>query len=273
MNRLTKIITLSLALLFSLTIAYAESGVVISTTTKELKSGKISTTKLFLISDKIMVQNTGGGNFTILFDATSEVFTYIDNNKKEYYELDNASLVQLKQQLKMVVQMMKQFATQMPESEKKKLDRFLNPDTGQLMEYSLVKDNEKIGKWKTSKYEGKNESKKYLELNIASFGALGIDKEKFEILSVFTQYIKSNLKDVLVFLPVGGSFSQLDMNENSPVMTKGLPIKTISFRDDGTLENENLVNKIEETDIDSGLFTVPAGYVAQEINIQQQMGR
>jgi len=272
MNRLVKCFAISTLIVFFSPMVNAENGVIISTTSKDLNSGAIANTKLYLMPTKVMVKNTGSDNSTLLFDASTEVFTYIDHNKKEYYEFDKPTLQQLKQQLKMMVQMMKQFASQMPESEKKKFDRLLNPDKGEAIQYNLLGGTEKVGKWKTAKYAGISNDEKVLEMNIATFSEIGIAKEKFNVMTVMMNYFKTNLKEVMALLPTGGSFSQLSIDENSPVMTKGLPVKTTTFQE-GKTKNENVVNKIEEVDIKATLFEIPAGYTARQINLQQQLGR
>jgi hypothetical protein len=263
--------TLILLSFFVLFVAKAEDGVMIVSKTKTLNSGKVSKSEIFLTKNKLRLNNSGSDNSSVMFDANTEVFTFIDNNRKEYYEFDKPTLMALKQQIKMMAKMMQQFSAQMPADQKKKFDRILNPDGQPIIAYSATGKSSKVGKWKTTGYEGKSENVKVMELNIASYNTLKIQESNFNVMKVMMDYFKENLQEVITLLPSGGSFSQLSFDDDSPIMKDGIPVKTVSYKE-GKAENENVIESIVKKDVDAGMFKVPTGYKRQEINIQS-MGR
>lgn len=270
MIALKKLSLIGLMLCLTLTV-WAEDGVFILSKTKTLANGKVATSEIYLTADKMLVKNSGADNSSIIFNSTTEVFTFIDNKKKEYYQFDKATLQQLQEQIKMMAKMMKQFAANMPADQQEKFDKILNPQTGDLLSYKTNGKNDKVGAWKTVGYDGMNGDKKVLQMNIASFDGLGLQASDFAVMKTMMSYFKENLQEVVALLPTGGSMAQLNFDESSPVLKDGIPVKTISY-DNGTAENENIVESIQKKSIDAAQFKVPAGYKEQEINMQS-MGR
>lgn len=264
-----KILLIGITLLSSFSLL-AGDGIFILSKTKTLANGSVSTSEIYLTSSKMLVKNSGADNSSIIFDAKTEVFTFIDNKKKEYYQFDKPTLLQLKEQIRMMAKMMQQFAAQMPADQKQRFDKILNPG-GDMMTYRKNGKDDKIGSWRTTGYDGLNEDNKLLQMNIASYQALGVGQDKFTVMKQMMDYFKQNLQEVVALLPTGGSFSQLSFDENSPIMKDGIPVKTISYKD-GKAANENIVESLKEQAISDSQFQVPAGYKQQQINMQA-MGR
>mgnify|MGYP000300423462 CR=1 FL=1 len=270
MNLSRKLWLLGLSLFITLSLR-AGDGVYIVSKTKTLDNGNVSTSEIYLTETKMLVKNSGADNNSIIFDASSEIFTFIDNKKKEYYQFDKPTLLQLKEQIKMMAKMMQQFAANMPEDQKKRFDKILNPG-GDMLSYRANGNNSKIGSWSTTGYDGLSDNKKMLQMNIASYQTLGVDQSKFDVMKKMMDYFKQNLQEVVAMLPTGGSFSQLSFDEDSPILKDGIPVKTISYKD-GQAENENIVESLTEKSISDDQFKVPAGYKQQQINMQAGMGR
>lgn len=250
---------------------WAEDGIFILSKTKTLESGSVATSEIYLTDSKMLVKNSGAENSSIIFDSNTEVFTYIDNKKKEYYQFDKPTLLQLKEQIRMMAKMMQQFAANMPAEQKAKFDQILNPSNGDMMTYKTNGKNDKIGSWKTVGYDGLNEGSKVLQMNIASYSALGVNESQFGVMKQMMNYFKENLQEVVALLPTGGSFSQLNFDENSPILKDGIPVKTIAYKE-GEAVNENIVESLAKKSIAADQFKVPAGYRQQQINMQS-MGR
>ncbi|UXX79619.1 DUF4412 domain-containing protein [Reichenbachiella carrageenanivorans] len=270
MIALKKLSLIGLMLCLTLTV-WAEDGIFILSKTKTLDNGKVATSEIYLTADKMLVKNSGADNSSIIFNSTTEVFTFVDNNKKEYYQFDKATLQQLQEQIKMMAKMMKQFAANIPAEQKEKFDKILNPQTGDLLSYKANGKNDKIGTWKTVGYDGMNGEQKALQMNIASFDGLGVKSDDFAVMKKMMSYFKENLQEVVALLPTGGSMAQLNFDDSSPVLKDGIPVKTISY-EGGSPENENLVEVLEKKSIAADQFKVPAGYKEKEINMQS-MGR
>lgn len=258
-------------LLFVSFTVMAEDGIFILSKTKTLESGSVATSEIYLTANKMLVKNSGSENSSIIFDGNTEIFTYIDDKKKEYYQFDKPTLMQLKEQIRMMAKMMQQFAANMPADQKAKFDQILNPQSGDMMSYKTNGKNDKVNGWKTVGYDGLKESDKMLQMNIASFSTLGVSENQFAVMKQMMNYFKENLQEVVALLPSGGSFSQLNFDENSPILKEGIPVKTIAYKE-GEATNENVVESLSKKSISADQFKIPAGYKQQQINMQS-MGR
>ncbi|MFY0650975.1 MAG: hypothetical protein JXQ96_03030 [Cyclobacteriaceae bacterium] len=247
----------------------AADGIKIISTTKNLSNKAAFNTNIYITATQVALENKGGGqNNTFIFNSASEEFTYVDHAKKEYYHFDKATMQQLKQQIKMLMMMMKSFAANMPEDQKKKLDKIINNDQTE-MEFASTGKSSKVGKWGTSIYEGKTKGEKATDMYIATFKAIGYSQEKFEVMQKLIQYFKSNLSEIAAFLPTGGSFSQISFDETSPVFKDGVPVKTISY-ENNQAKNENIVQSIKSESFSNAIFQAPTGYVRKQINMQMK---
>lgn len=249
--------------------AVAADGVKIISKTKDVASGSVSNTIIYMTENSVAIENTGGkDNSSFIFNASKEEFTYVDHAKKEYYYFDKAAMQQLKQQIQMMVMMMKQFAASMTEEQQKKLGKFMNNDASP-MEFKALGSSTKIGKWNAQKYEGSSEGVKATEMYIASFKTIGIAQEKFQVMDKLMTYFKTNLSEIATFLPTGGSFSQIGFDDSSPVFKEGIPVKTVSFKN-ASADNENVVESINQESFSDSLFKAPSGYSQKQINMQMK---
>ena len=251
---------------------HAKEGVKIVSNTKDLKSNTISSTNVFISDTKVVIENKGKDNSSIIFDASAEIFTYVDNSKKEYYQFDKATLVQLKEQVKMFATMMKQFASQMPEDQKKKLDKIMNPSSGGPVTYSKSPTSEKVKSWTTTRYEGKQGADKVMSVYIASFESVGVAKDKFSAMNKMMDFAKENLQEISGLLPASGGLSGMSFDDESPILNEGLPVKTLAY-DKGVAKNENTVEEVVLSDIPEAKFSIPSGYTRKTVDIQNQLGK
>lgn len=257
-------------ILFSSVQLFADEAIVIESESTS-GSGAKTTTKIYISNDNLLIKNVGKDNSTFLYNSSKEIFTFIDNNKKEYYEFDQATLSKLKEQLSMFLMMMKQFSSQMPPEQKKKLEPFLNPDSQPKIQYTKT-GNEKIGAWETEKYSGTADNEEVLNINIASYDAIGFPRSSFLVLESMTNFAIQNLKELLPLLPYEGSTSMMGLDENSPVIKDGLPIKTSSYKNE-ELTNQNIVTAINKVSISTSQFNIPSGYQKKTINLQKQFAK
>lgn len=249
--------------------ASATGGVKITSMTKNLISGKVSNTNIYLTSSKVLIENKGGkDNNSFYFDSDKEEFGYIDYVKKEYYLYDKPAMNQLKQQIKMMVMIiMNQFANQMPEMQKKKLDKLLNPNSGSNTQFKLTRKKSKIGKWTTTQYEGMTDGKKITDMYIASFSSINFTKNDFQAIEKMITYFKENLSEIIVLFPSGESFVQVGFDDSSPIFKEGIPIKTVSYKN-GKPTDENIVKTVLKQNIDESIFNIPSDYTKKQISME-----
>ena len=252
--------------------AQASEGVMIKSTTKDLQTSKTTETTIYITASKVVMKNDGNDDNSVIFDAATEVFTYVDNSRREYYQFDKATLIQLKEQIKMFAQMMKQFSSQMPAAQRKKIDDLINPKAPAIIEYKNVGSGEKIKSWNTIKYEGYQSGSKIMVLNLATFETLGMEASNFQVLKKMLLYAKENLQDLASLLPTGGALSQFSFNKESPILKEGLPVKSLTYRG-AVMSSENIVNSVVLVSISDSEFEVPKGYVRKTIDIQNHLGK
>lgn len=250
--------------------ATAADGVIVKSKNKDLENNKETDATVYISSNKAIILTSGDSGSRILFDATTEVFTYVDDKKKEYYQFDKATITQLKQQIQMFAQMMKQFASQMPAEQRKKLDPLLNPGSTSAVTYRKVSDG-KIKSWNTTTYEANQDGKVVAEVNIANYQTLGVDAGKFGVMKKMLSFAKDNLKEVAALLPAGASLSQFSVDQDSPILRDGLPVKTIAFQN-GVAKNENIVESVVLASIADSQFSIPSGYARKTVDVQN-LGR
>ena len=262
-----KKLILVLSVAFLSTAAMAADGIKIISKTKNLANGAVSSTDIFMTDSNIVLNNKGNGdNSSFIFDATKQEFMYVDHSKREYYHFDRAAMAKLKQQIQMLMMMMKQFAANMPPEQKKKLDKILNKNESNV-DFKYSGSQTKIGKWSAKKYVSTADGQKASDLYIASFSTLGYSKSQFQVMDKLIAYFKTNLSEIAAFLPSGGSFSQIGLDDSSPVFKEGVPVKTVSYTN-GKAANENLVESISKTSINSDMFGAPSGYTKKELKME-----
>ncbi|MCV9389246.1 hypothetical protein [Reichenbachiella ulvae] len=267
-----KFLHIVLIILIQSATVFADTGIVIVSKSTDLSNQKVTTSKMYLNDTHLSIQNSGADNSSLIFDASKQIFTFIDHSKREYYQFDEPTLQQLKDQLRMMVQMMKQFSSQMPKEQQEKLDQLLSPKNNALVEYKN-NGNTKVSSWNTTLYTGISANKKVIETNIASYQELGILESKFHVLNSLMTFFKENLEEVASLLPTPQSLQAIKIDENSPILEKGLPVKTITFNEKGVASSNSLVQSISESEINPSLFRIPSGYSRKTINLQQQFQR
>jgi len=272
MKFINKLVLSLLMISATFSISIAKEGVAILSKTKDLKSNTVTNSSVYVSDTKVAIDNAGKMGSTIIFDANKELFTYVDNGKKEYYQFDKATLVQLKAQVKMFAQMMKQFANQMPEDQRKKLDKILNPSAGGTMSYTKAQGTEKVKSWTTDRYEGKKAEEKVMSIYIASYQSVGVDEVKFNAMKKMLSFAEENLQEISSLLPASGGLSGLSFDSNGPIMNKGIPVKMLTYENSAAI-NENTVESVKLMDLPDSKFNIPPGYTRKTIDIQNQLGK
>lgn len=262
---------ISLALLVSP--AMADPGLVVKSETQELKKNETTRTTLFMDQNSIKVVD---GNQEVIFDSGKESFTIIDHNKKEAIIITKAEMETLKQQLKMMMDMMEQQLKNLPpeqqEMVKKNMNGYMPSDGDKLnYEYRLIKSGVVVQQWKSSQYEGLINGEKKGELFIAEYGELGYSKSDFVALEKMAEFMHDMLADFGDKIDFGGSGSGFFGfgGKDNPVFTKGIPVKMIEFSKEGVQERIITIKDIGRQDLDAATFTVPGDY--RKSTLQEQM--
>ncbi|MGL1887985.1 MAG: hypothetical protein OCD76_15830 [Reichenbachiella sp.] len=258
------------AFLFVLINVKASDGVIIKSQTVSA-SGKTTNTTLQVTSTKLFIQNSGSDNSSLIYDDSNKTFTFIDNSKKEYYEFDKASLMELKDQLKLIVAMMKQFSSQMTPAQQKKLAPFLDPDSQPTLEYKKIGTG-KFKNWNTTIFSGLSNNQEVINMNIAAFSSTNLQESDFKALTSLTEFMMDNLKEIVPFLPYNNSGAISGLDTNSPALKEGIPVQTTTY-ENGKFKSKNEVQSISNSNINETAFVVPKGYTKKSLNLQSQLSK
>ncbi len=254
-------------LTFSL-ISFASDGIKLVASSKEVKSGNVSLSTLYINSTSLVVKtNMKGTEATLLFDANKELLTYIDHSSKQYSVIDKATMKELGKQLEQMVVMIKAFYQNMPEETKKKFKPLIEGNAVNV-DYKKI-GSEKIASWSTTKYEALSSGEKVLVTNIASFSSLNIQKNNISALPKLLDLISTHLSGLAAIVPSGSIFTQWS-GESNPMFNEGIPVKTITYTGN-TAAEETTITSIENSSFKLSDFQIPSGYQQQKIDLNKSL--
>ncbi len=250
----------------------AEPGLVLKSETQELNKNETKSTTLFIDRNSTKVVD---GNEEVIFDSANESFTIIDNQKKQATIITKAEMEALKQQLKVMMDMMQQQLQNLPPEQQEMVEKNMKgymPSEGTQLnyEYRLIKSGVVVGDWKSSQYEGLINGEKKGELFIAEYSELGYSKTDFVALEKMAGFMRDMLADFGDKIDFGSSGSGFFGfgGEDNPIFSKGIPVKMVEF-DGGKQQRIITVLEITKQDLDATTFAIPSDY--RQSSLQEQM--
>lgn len=262
---------LLLALCLSIA-AQAGTGLKLVAVSKDMSKGQSAPQSTLYINATQMVMKTKqGGDFTLLFDAVKEEITIIDHGKKQYSLLGKAELTELSSTLKQMSGFIKAFYKNMPPETQKKFAPLVNGKDPNIAFES--KGATKVNAWKTESYSVTSGSQKLLfDVDIADFSKFGVKQADVAAVKKLTEMLERYLPGIESFIPGASVFANLN-SDNNPMFTKGVPVRTVSYNDQGRPESEFLVQTAERSEFDLSQFEIPAGYKQTKIALENPMAK
>jgi len=265
------IITLLLAVLWSFT-SVAQKGVVATSEKKSFKDDKVSKSKMYFTANKMMMKD---GSNTVIFDAEKETFTNIDHQKKEYMVITKEDLEktlgQLDKATMMMEEKMKNLSPAQQEMMRKNMPGFVSqPKEEPKVEFVKVKSGITVKNWTVDKYEHLVDGEKVNNYFIANYAQLDVTKNDFVVMEKMAKFFQKYMSN-FSSMNAQSSFqsSTLGLGEDSPVFNKGIPIKTVSFKN-GERQEQNLIQTLEKKNIDPSKFEPPSNYKMTSLTEQIQ---
>lgn len=250
------VLTTLLLLLVAINIAY--SGVKLEF--KNYKVGDESNSEIntaIFTPDKLKIENRSKNDIvTIIYNALKEKIIIIMENDKSYMVMDKEMLENIGKQMKGVMAQMKQQLANLPESQRKQLEKMMGAQMGGVdVKYNLVNTGlkKKINTWNTVKYNLKADEDLMSEIWAAPYTSVGISESDMNVMKSFTNFMNDMIKSV----------PQTQKDPFSAVYDefKGLPIKTVNKTSNSVSE---LVS-VKDYNPSESDFIVPAGYSEKKI--------
>jgi len=250
----------------------AEPGIVVTSKTHEVKTSKTSNSTLYMNQTYIKMVD---GSQAVIFDTDKESITVLDHDKKEAMIISKQEMISLKQQLKVMMEMMEQQLKNLPPEQQEMVKKNMSgmmPTEGKELnyEYRLVNSEVSVKNWSSTQYEGLVNGEKRGEIFLADYDEVGFQKSDFAALEKMASFMREILADFSDRIDFGGSGSSFFGfgGEDNPIFTKGLPVKMIEYSGDD-VERVVTIEDISRQDLDNSTFEVPGGY--RQTTLQEQM--
>lgn len=250
-------------LLFT-TAANAQVEAIVMNSTTLDKQAKSTTSKTYIHEQKVLIESTGQHSSTMLFDAEEETFYIIDHKKKEYTQMTRQDIESLSAMLGEQMKMLEQQLAALPEAQREAVRKQMNIPFEQQQEVKYQKETSgsTVKGWKTDKFVGMADGQKKSEIYLATYEALGQDKEDFEALEKFLSMMQEFARGMAQHLPNAGLAF---LGEQMPDFQGGIPVKTILYNEQGEAISTSTINSIEEEEAEESLFSIPEDYKQKEI--------
>ncbi|MEL6558511.1 MAG: hypothetical protein AAFQ94_10020 [Bacteroidota bacterium] len=263
-----KNILIAICLLISSTVL-AGPGLKLVTQSQTSASGNKAESIIYINDSQMVMETKQGGDFTMMYDAAKEEIVIVDHRKKQYSSLGKKELSELSETLNSMKGLIKAFYANMPPETQKKFAPLINGKDPNIT--FSAKGSAKVNSWNTTKYQvsGSN-SKALFDMNIADFNSMGINQADVAAIRKLSVMLNKYLPGIEAFIPGASIFSDLN-NERNPMFTKGIPVKTIAYDENGSVADQFWVTKAEKSNFTLADFKVPAGYTKTDIKLDNPM--
>ncbi|MGB3466342.1 MAG: hypothetical protein WBA74_13775 [Cyclobacteriaceae bacterium] len=251
------------------TLVFAGPGLKLTAENRTGSSDEAALSTIYINDNQMVMKTEQNGDFTMMFDATKEEIIIVDHKKRQYSKMGKTELTELSNQLEQMKGIIKTFYKNMPAETQKKFAPLVNGKDQNITFNS--KGTDKVNGWNTTKYEvAGGDNKTLYDLNIAEFSTLGIEKSDVAAIRKLSLMLEKYLSGIESFIPGASIFSNLN-NDNNPMFTKGIPVKTVSYEANGSVGDQFVVTKAEKSDFDLDDFTIPSKYKEVKINLENPM--
>ena len=238
---------------------YAADGVVISMKTTTGTSAATNQIQLDATHMRAEMAGRGGGQSTVVFDGAKQALYLIDDSKKTYSEITKDDLDRVAAQMQQMQSMM----ANVPAEQRAQMEAMMRGRGGRGMSAmgAPVKPTykktgtDKVGKWTCDKYEGYEGDKKTSEVCTVAPTALGLTAGDFEVTKQFAKFFSGVMPQMSDRV-----FSIGSLEDRGFV---GVPIRSISYGADGTVQNTSELTDISHQNIPDATFAPPSGYAKQ----------
>jgi hypothetical protein len=233
------------------------AGVYIKTVDIHGDEQKENSSELFIGPDRIRVQLDKTEEYSvIIFRHDKQVMWMINEQKKTYTEMTKEDVENLKKQMDNAQAMMAEQLKNVPEEQRKMMEEMMKNQMQQMQSANKMKieykpaGQEKIDKWKCTKYEGYTNDTKNSDIWAASWKEIGYSANDFQGLKYMGEFF-----EVLS--------EQADEFYNFETFN-GIPVQIYEY-DNGKVSTKTNIKEISTRNFDASLFNLPAGLTKKKL--------
>lgn len=251
------------------------AGVVYEIETKGSSGAPETSTVSVEGNNLIMDMNQSGSDQPgkIIFRGESEELLMVDDRKKSYMVIDEATIKKLSEALGGVSSQLQEALKNVPESQRAMMEKMLKDKMPQYKMPEMPKiEVKKTGKkanhggYPCVRYDVIQDGKKIQEMWVTPWNKVKGGKE---VASCFTKMGAFYEKLLSAFQFPGGQGMAEQIKKNMFAQMgdlKGFPVMTRDFSDSGSVEKETLLKSANVRKLDPADFKPPAGYKRQQIS-------
>ena len=263
--------------LLTLAQSHLSAGVVFTLSTKDLKNPEGSgLAQMYVDGKNLKMDFTGAtaGSGGMIFRGADKTMLMIDNKRKQYVEMDEATITKLSNQMNQAMAQMNEALKNVPPAQRAMMENMMKERMGALMPKAeekipttLVKGtkNKTIAGYETQHFIQKRGNQITNEFWIADWEALKEGKDvmgAFEDMSAFLNKMMDTISQ--------GPFNFMDsmMEDNMFQQVEelgGFPVSSINY-ENGTPSRESTLESTEAKDLAKSTFAAPKGYKKQRID-------
>lgn len=238
----------------------ARAGVVITMQT-EVSGDASHTDTIYLEPDRL--RQNAGSNAELIYRGDLKKVWMLHDADHTYREMDPEAMQAMRTQMEAAMAQMRERMQSMPEEQRKRMESLMGGDkaAAKPVSYEKAGPPKKIGQWTCTPYSVQGGPVEKEELCVARMSDVGLkrgDLKAFEDLSGFMQQM----------MPTGPGAGPRPASLDIEGMSKAVgydavPIQMSQLGDDGKVEHQTTVTKVERQTIAANLFEVPADYTKQ----------
>ena len=220
-------------------------------------TGAPQTNQVQIDATRMRAESTGptGGKQIVMFDATKQVLTMVDPDRKTYTEITKAEMEALGGQMASAMAQMQEQMKNMPPEQRAQIDAMMKgrgigaPGTAPKTVYKKT-GTDTVGKWTCVKYEGYTGAEKTSEVCTVDPKALGFAASDFEVSKQMAAFFKKIIPGMADQMFTIGSAEEQGFS--------GVPVRqtiTVAGRQVTTEMTE-----VSRQAFPASVFQVPAGY-------------
>ncbi len=224
---------------------------------QDTRDGKTNTNEIRMDKTHIRAEfhaSTGGSAFT--FDAGTKVARVISIEKKTYFELDQAQMLQIRQQMAKMEEQMKN----LPPQQREMMEQMMRgrggiPGMGAPARPDFRQSgSDKVGQWSCTKYEGFRGSEKVSEVCTVDPGTFGLTPADFTAATQLAEFMKSMMPQLADQSFVYGT--QADQGFS------GVPVRRTSY-ENGKVVSVSEIKEFRREAFPPSTWETPAGFKKQ----------
>lgn len=202
-----------------------------------------------------------------MLDASERTWREVDQELLE--QLDD-SMAQVRESLKQTGRM-EEMKAKLPPGQRKKLEQALEGGGGgeadePEIQWKRTEEDDRVGEWSCSRYEGIRKGEKRLEVCLASPEELGLEEPERATLSSMQSFARKLFEQLKAIGRAGATQELTERIRMGRPFGPGLPdqeglsVEGIVYADGETVEEHVTVKEVERRELDASLFEVPDGY-------------